>query len=364
MPMKYPIEVQLTNTSKLQEVDFDNIPFGRVFSDHMFIADYYNGEWRDLRIVPFGPLSMSPSSMVLHYAQTIFEGMKVMKSPAGDPLLFRPELHSERLNKSAVRMAMPELPKDVFMQALNELISIDSRWIPGGNDTALYVRPFMIANDPFIGVRPSETYKFMIFTAPVGAYYSKPLNLLVSEKYTRAAAGGTGYAKTGGNYAKTLQPVVEAQKQGFDQIMWLDPSDFKTIQECGTMNLFFMIGDKIITPSLDNQTTLDGITRKSFIDLLRYRGHEVEERDITIDEIIAAAESGRLNDLFGSGTAAVVAPVASFGYKGKVYHPAPVEGRKVSQQLKVDLQSVRSGRMEDPFGWMQTIKIKKSEPVA
>lgn len=360
--MKYPIEVQLTNTSKLHDVDFNNIPFGKVFSDHMFIADYYNGNWRDLRIVPFAPLPMSPSSMVLHYAQTIFEGMKVMKSPQDEPLLFRPELHAQRLNASARRMAMPEIPQEMFMQALHELISIDNRWIPDGDDSALYIRPFMIADDPFIGIRPSETYKFIIFTAPVGAYYSKSLSLLASDEYSRASIGGTGFAKTGGNYAKTLQPVIEAQKEGFDQIMWLDPSDFKTIQECGTMNLFFQIDDTFITPNLNN-TTLEGITRKSFIDLLRWRGHQVEERPITIDEVVTAAEQGRLNNLFGSGTAAVVAPVKSFGYKGKMYHAAPVEGRKITQQLKADLQNLRSGRMEDPFGWTQPVKIQRSEPV-
>lgn len=355
--MKYNFNVQLTNQSRLSQVDFNNIPFGRIFSDHMFIADYDGKEWTDLRIVPYGDLEMSPASAVLHYSQTIFEGMKATKGADGTPLLFRPEMNARRLNKSAVRMAMPEIPEELFMQALNELISIDHKWIPNVPDSSLYIRPYMFANDPFIGVRPSETYRFVIFTAPVGAYYSGAVKLLASEKYIRAAVGGTGAAKAGGNYAATLLPQLEAQKQGFDQLMWLDAKEFKYIQECGTMNLFFIVDGKVLTPSLETQTILHGITRDSFITMFRDQGLIVEERRISIDEIVEAHKAGKLEDCFGAGTAAVVAPVASFNYRGVNYELPALETRKYSIKLKEDLTNLRKGTHEDKFGWMRKIQI-------
>ncbi|MGB0863108.1 MAG: branched-chain amino acid aminotransferase [Saprospiraceae bacterium] len=355
--MKYSIDINLTDASKVSEVDFNNIPFGKVFSDHMFMADYEDGEWKNFEIVPFQPLNLYPSAIVLHYAQTIFEGMKVMKNPAGEPVLFRPEMHSQRLNRSARRMAMPELPEDLFLQALTELISIDHNWIPNTPDSALYVRPFMIANDQFIGVRPSETYKFIIFTAPVGAYYSKPVKLWATDKYVRAIEGGTGFAKAGGNYAASLLPQREAQAQGFDQVMWLDGIEHKYIHECGTMNLFFVIDGVVVTPSLDAGTVLAGITRNSFIHLLKARGYEVQERPITIDELVEATKTGKVQDVFGAGTAAVVAPVESVHYKGVTYEFPEMEGRKISKQLKIDLNEVRSGQSEDTFGWTHPLNV-------
>jgi branched-chain amino acid aminotransferase len=355
--MKYNFNVQLTNQSRLSEVDFNNIPFGRIFSDHMFVADYDGKEWTDLRIVPYGNLEISPASAVLHYSQTIFEGMKATKGEDGTPLLFRPEMNAHRLNKSAVRMAMPQIPEELFLQALDELIAIDHHWIPTVEDSSLYIRPYMFANDPFVGVRPSDTYRFIIFTAPVGAYYSNAVKLLVSEKYIRAAVGGTGAAKTGGNYAATLLPMLEAQKQGFDQLMWLDANEFKYIQECGTMNLFFIVDGKVLTPTVETDTILYGITRDSFITMLRSYGLEVEERLISIDEIVEAHKAGKLEDAFGAGTAAVVTAVESFNYRDENYVLPALETRKYSIQLKEDLANLRKGTLEDKFNWMHKVEV-------
>ena len=355
--MTYNIDVNLVNTSRLSEIDFDNIPFGRVFSDHIFIADYYDGAWRDLRIAPYQPLSLNPATAVLHYSQTIFEGMKVMANPEGTPLLFRPEMHAKRLNRSAQRMAMPDVPEELFMQALYELIGIAHRWIHSGEESALYVRPVMVANDPSIGVRPAETYKFIIFTAPVGAYYSKPVKLTTLDKYVRAVKGGTGFAKAGGNYAASLLPQREAQEMGFDQVMWLDSEEKKYIHECGTMNLFFIIDGKVITPSTEEGTILEGITRERFIHILRDSGYTVEERPITIQEVIAASENGTLQDMFGAGTAAVVASVELFHHHGTTYKLPPVEERLISKQLKLDLNNLRSGKVTDKFGWTHPLKV-------
>lgn len=355
--MNNTIKVNLIHSSRLKEVDFNHIPFGRIFSDHMFVADYYDGAWQDFRIEPYQALNLAPATTVFHYAQTIFEGMKIMKSPDGTPILFRMDKHAARLNASAKRMAMPEFPAAMFQKGLSELVSIDHRWIPDTPDSALYVRPFMIATDPFIGVSASKTYKFIIFTAPVGAYYSEPVKLWASEEYVRAVKGGTGNVKAGGNYAGSLLPHHEAQKRGFDQVMWLDAHEHKYIHESGTMNLFFIIDGKVITPSLDSGAILPGITRDSFIHLLRARGLQVEERPISIDEVIEASNTGQLEDIFGSGTAAVVAPVDLFHYRGVDYKVPPLETRKISSQLKEDLTNLRSGKVEDTFGWTQSIQI-------
>ena len=243
--MGYNIQIKKTEKSRLNEIDFDNLVFGRQFSDHMFVADYKDGEWVDLRVIPYGNISLSPANMTLHYAQTIFEGLKATKDEDGNPMLLRPEMNARRLNTSAVRMSMPHIPEELFLQALDTLISLDKDWIPVGKEKSLYIRPFMFATDEYVGVKTSDTYRFYIITTPVASYYSKPVSLLASEKYIRAAHGGVGEAKTGGNYAATLLPVEEAHKQGFDQILWLDAKDFRYIQECGTMNLFFQINGKI-----------------------------------------------------------------------------------------------------------------------
>ncbi len=355
--MKYNIEVNPTNNSKLSELDFNNIPFGKVFSDHMFVADYYDGAWRDLRIEAYQPLSLTPATMVLHYAQTIFEGMKVLKSPDGIPLLFRPEMHAKRFNRSAHRMAMPDVPEDLFEQAIRELIQLDYKWIPDVPESALYIRPFMFGNDPYIGVRPSDRYQFIIFTAPVGSYYADPVKLLATSQYVRAVEGGTGFAKTGGNYAASLLPQKEARAAGFDQIMWLDAVEHKYIHECGTMNIFIIIDGKVITPATEEGTILEGITRDTFIHLLRASGYEVEIRPVSIDELIEAVDAGKVQDMFGSGTAAVVAPISHFHYKGTTYELPEVANRTISQQLKKDMNNIRSGKSEDLFNWVKPIAL-------
>ena len=304
--MNHKIKITKTTNSRLSSLDFDNIPFGKTFSDHMFVCDYKNGQWQDARIVPFGKFEMHPASMVLHYGQAIFEGMKATKSHDGKPLFFRPEQHSIRINASARRMSMPEFPADLFDEAIHALVGLDQGWIPPAKGSALYIRPYMFATDEFIGVKPSETYRFIIFTGPVGPYYPKPVSLLAETKYIRAAAGGTGEAKAAGNYAGALLPARLANEAGYDQVMWLDAKEFKYVQEVGTMNIFFVIDGKVVTPSTDG-TILKGITRMSIIEILRNAGYEVEERRVSTDELIEAHSKGLLQESFGTGTAAVVA---------------------------------------------------------
>lgn len=353
--MNFEISVTKTTNSKLSNLDFQNIPFGQTFSDHMFVADYFDGQWQDFRIVPFDYFPMHPASMVLHYGQAIFEGMKASKSVDGRPLLLRPEEHAKRINASARRMSMQEFPEDIFVEALHQLVAIDQAWIPPLPGSALYIRPFMIANDEFIGVKPSQRYKFIIFTGPVGPYYPKPVRLLAETKYIRAAQGGTGDAKAAGNYAGSLLPARLALEKGFDQVLWLDAKEFKYVQEAGTMNLFFVIDNKVVTPDLSG-TILPGITRDSFLTILKAKNIEVEERPITIDEVYEAHANGTLQEAFGSGTAAVVAHVADIQYEGKLISLPPLEDRKVGNMLKKTIDDLRAGTIEDTFNWLVPVK--------
>lgn len=357
--MKYTINITKTSDSRLQKVDFDNIPFGRVFSDHMFVVDYKDGAWHDARIVPFAPFSMHPASMVLHYGQAIFEGMKASKSHAGQPLLLRPEMHVRRLNASAARMSMPALPEELFLEGLHALIGLDSGWIPPQKGSALYIRPFMFATDEFIGVRPSSTYRFIIFTGPVGPYYAKPVRLLAEQTYVRAVPGGTGEAKAAGNYAGSLLPATLAKEKGFDQVMWLDGYEFKYIQEVGTMNIFFVIDGKVITPATDG-AILKGITRMNIIQLLVDKGYSVEERPITTDEVIAAFKAGTLQEVFGAGTAAVVAHVAEVAIGEELLTLPALEDRKIGPMIKKEIDDLRAGLIEDKFGWL--VPVKELQP--
>lgn len=363
--MKYNISFRPTTKSNLDSVDFGNIPFGETFSDHMFVADYYDGEWRDLRIVPFGPITMTPANITLHYGQSIFEGMKAFKNQDGVPTLFRPEMHAKRLNASAARMCMPDVPEDLFLQGLNELIGIDHAWIPTGSDSSLYVRPFMFGTQEKIGVKPSSSYKFIIFTAPVGPYYDKPIKLIAANQYVRAVPGGVGEAKAAGNYAAGLLPTQEAHDAGFDQIMWTDNRDYQQVQECGTMNIFFIIGDTVVTPET-NGAILKGITRNTLIHLLRDKGIKVEERAVTIKEIVAAHEAGTLKDVFGAGTAAVIAPVSEISYyenkddaNYKTLKLTAIETRDISSNLKKELQEIRTGLRPDPHAWVHEVAVRE-----
>jgi len=344
------LKITKAETSRLDTVDFDNLQFGKVFTDHMFVADYKDGEWSNMEIKPFSNFSIHPANIAWHYGQSIFEGMKATKHIDGTPLLFRPELHSDRINASAIRMAMPTFPKESFLEALHELLKLDGNWVPPQEGSALYIRPFMIAMDEFLGVRISDTYRFIIICTPVGPYYAKPINLKADDHFIRAAVGGTGEAKAAGNYAGSLYPTKLAKDEGYDQIMWLDANEHKYIQEVGTMNIFFVFGNKVVTPATDG-AILKGITRKSLIDVMRDKGYEVEERPITIDEVLDAAQAGELTEVFGSGTAAVIAQVEGIGYKGKMTK-FNVADYKVSTMAKDAINGIRSGRIEDKFNWI------------
>lgn len=347
--MTYHFDVTKTTKSRLPMLDFDNIPFGKIYTDHMFEADYINGEWTNLSIKPVAPIPTHPGNMAWHYGQAIFEGMKATIHE-GTALLFRPEMHAVRFNKSAHRMCMPEVPEALFLQAVHTLVDMEKAWIPPAVGSAMYIRPFMIATDETIGVKASDTYKFIIFVMPVGPYYSKPVNLLAQDEFFRAVAGGVGEAKTAGNYAASLYPASLARKEGFDQVMWLDALHKKYIQEVGTMNIFFVINDEVITPNLDG-SILAGITRDSILHLFRDKGFKVTERPITIDEVVEAHKSGALTEVFGTGTAAVVAQVARIKYKNNILDLDPALFH-YSNIAKDTINGIRVQTVEDKFGWI------------
>ena len=349
------IKITKQTVSRISEVDFDNIPFGKVFSDHMFVADYDGEKWTNLEAKPFGVLDLHPSLLALHYGQSIFEGMKASITTEGVPMLFRPEMHSERLNRSAARLCMPMFPEDIFIQALEILLKLDKDWIPKKAGSALYIRPFMFATDESIGVRPSTNYRFIIFTQPVGPYYSQPVKLLAEKKYVRACMGGTGEAKAAGNYAGSLLPAQLAKEQGYDQVLWLDAKEFKYVQEVGTMNIFFVIGDTVVTPATTG-TILKGITRDTFIKLLTAEGYKVEERLISIDEVEAAHKSGELKEVFGAGTAAVVAKVAKIKNDDYIMN-FDVETFKVANWLYDQINGIRIGTVEDKQSWLHPVEL-------
>ena len=346
-----PIHVEKVQQSRVDTVDWNNLPFGKIFSDHMFVSDYKDGEWTNDRIVPFGHFTIHPASMVLHYGQAIFEGMKASKLDDGTPALLSPIDHAKRINASARRLMMAEFPEDRFVEAVSQLVSLDRDWIPPAEGSALYLRPYMFATDEFIGVRPSETYRFCIFTAPVGPYYAKPVRLVVEQEFVRAVPGGTGEAKAAGNYAASLLPAHLAQKKGFDQVVWMGGPNMTQIQEVGTMNIFFVIDGEVITPATDG-AILKGITRKNFMTILRDKGYTVTERAIEIDEIVAAYEAGKLEEMFGAGTAAVVSHVAELQYGDKLMTLPAVAERKIGPMLKKYIDGIRSGAVADKFGWV------------
>ncbi len=337
--------------SRLPGTDLTNIKFGRVFSDHMFVMDHVEGEWRDPRIEPFADLEMSPASSVLHYGQSIFEGLKAYRMDDGGIGIFRPQENIARMNRSARRMCMPELPADLFLDALLDLVRVDSDWLPEGNDSALYIRPFMIAADEYIGIKPSDSYKFMIFTCPVRGYYNEPVRVQVELEYSRAFPGGTGYAKCAGNYAAALYPAKQAQDRGIHQLIWTDAIDHKYIEESGTMNVFFRIDDTLLTPEAGN-TVLEGITRDSIIQLAQKEGVPLEIRRVAVEEVVDAARSGRLKEAFGAGTAATIAHIQSIQVGEEVFTLPPVEKREVANTLGDKLDAIRRGKAKDGFGWM------------
>jgi branched-chain amino acid aminotransferase len=349
-----PIQIEKVKESKLSKIDFNNLPFGKTFSDHMMVCEYYDGKWQSAKIQPFQNLSLSPACNVFHYGQAIFEGMKAYyKQDESGIVLFRPEKNLERLNKSAVRMSMPEVPEDLFMEGIKHLVELDKAFIPNLPGSSLYIRPFMIGTEPFIGVRTSDRYLFCIIIGPTGPYYGEPISVLVYDSFVRSTKGSYGNAKAAGNYAGTLYPVELAKKLGYKDVLWLDGEHKKYANEVGTMNIFFVINGKLVTPETDG-TILEGITRDSVITLAKDSGYTVEERPITIDEIISSHDDGTLTEMFGTGTAAVVNPVNRFGYKEKDYL---LDESKfvIARQLKKELEGIQKCTLPDRFGWITEV---------
>lgn len=351
--MSNTIKITKVEQSKVNEVDLNNLTMGTQFTDNMFICDYENGEWINPRIVPLDLIPTHPAAMSLHYGQAIFEGMKATLGKNEVPLLFRPEENAKRMNFSADRMGMPFFPEDLFVEALKKFVAIEKKWIPTQEGSALYLRPFMYADEPFIGMRAATSFKFIVMASPAGPFFSKRIKLYAETKYIRAANGGTGEAKAAGNYAAAIRPTEIAKAKGYDQVLWLDARDFEYIQEVGTMNIFFKIDGKVITPNLSG-SVLSGITRMSVIDLLRDKGFEVTERPIKISDIIEASNNGTLEEAFGTGTAVGIAMIEEIGYK-EIAIKLPIEN-PVSQDINSTLNAIKTQKMEDKFGWIVEAK--------
>lgn len=347
------IEIIKAVTSKIQNVDFDNLSFGEVFTDHLFECDYINGEWQKPIIKPYAPFLLDPSAKVFHYGQAIFEGMKAYKDDNDSIWLFRPDENYKRFNLSATRMAMPEVPEDIFMEGLNQLLVIDQAWIQKGKGNTMYIRPFMIASGAGVIANPSDEYKFMILLSPAKAYYSGEVKVLIAEHFSRAANGGIGAAKAAGNYAAQFYPTNLANKAGFQQVIWTDDATHTKLEEAGTMNVFFRINDTLFTAPT-SERILDGVTRKSLIDLAKREGINVEVRPVLVSELVEGAKNGSLKEIFGAGTAAVVNPIIGFSYQD-VYYELPKIENSVALQLKDKLTNIQHKLAEDTFGW--TVKV-------
>ena len=349
------IRIERTKTPK-QKPEINGIPFGTYFSDHMFLMDYHEGQgWVDPRIVPYGPIALEPSAMVLHYAQEIFEGLKAYRTAEGKIQLFRPMDNIRRMNDSADRLCIPRIPEELFLDALKALVSLDADWVPAQPDTSLYIRPFVFATDPHVGVHAAHNYIFCIITCPVGSYYPEGLNpvrIAIESRDVRAVRGGTGYAKCGGNYAASLRAGEAAAKKGFSQVLWLDGVEQKYIEEVGAMNVMFKINGKIVTPSLAKGSVLPGITRRSALELLRAWGYTVEERDISVDELVQAAESGALEEGWGTGTAAVISPIGEICYLDLEHKLGGGKIGPLTQKLYDTLTGIQWGKLPDPKGWI------------
>ncbi|MGB0789518.1 MAG: branched-chain amino acid aminotransferase, partial [Marinirhabdus sp.] len=330
-------------------VDFDNLVFGRVFSDHMFECNHSNGSWQHPTIKPHGNISLSPGAKVFHYGQAVFEGMKAYKADDGGVFLFRPQENFRRLNLSAKRMAIPEIPETLFFEALETLLKLDSDWAKPGLGNSLYIRPFVFATQTGVAALPSSQYKFMVLLSPVQAYYTGEVKVVIAEKYSRAADGGVGYAKAAGNYGAQFYPTNMAREQGFKQVIWTDAKTHQYVEEAGTMNMFFRLGDTLLTAPTSDRI-LDGVTRKSVLALAQRNGIPHEVRPITVAELVEGAKSGALKEVFGTGTASVVNPVSAFSHGGHV-HKLPAIENSYASKLKTELMNIQYNRSEDPFGW-------------
>ncbi|WP_158800597.1 branched-chain amino acid aminotransferase [Pedobacter sp. L105] len=344
------IKTTKTSHSRLAETDMSNLPFGQVFTDHMFVADYEDGEWKNFEILPYGPISMSPAISAIHYGQTIFEGMKAYKQQDGSVSIFRADKNLARFNKSATRLAMPIIPEEVFIQGLAALINTDKDWVPAKENYSLYIRPVMFATDPFLGVRPSSTYKFIVLTSPSAPYYSNPLKVKIEMKYTRSDEGGVGSTKTAGNYSRSMLPTLEAHQDGFDQLIWTDSKEHKYVEESGAANLMFVVNGKIITPEV-RETILEGVTRDTVIEMAKSMGIEVEEKRVSIQEVLDNIDNGGLTEAFAVGTAATITQISEISYQGKNYVLTDPAARPVSTAIGKKLYDIRYGITADPFGW-------------
>jgi branched-chain amino acid aminotransferase len=347
------LNLQITKTvrSRWNEVDWENLPFGRVFSDHMLVMDYADGQWQQPEIIPFDSLSLHPATSAIHYGQSIFEGLKANRTENGEIVIFRPDMNAHRFKESCARMCMPEIEEEVFVELVRKLVEVDANWVPKKDGESLYIRPFMFATDEFVGIKPSDTYKFIIFTCPVGGYYSEPVRVRIEEHYTRAAQGGVGRAKTAGNYGAALYPARIWQQQGYHQLIWTDAKEHKFIEESGTMNVVFQINGVLITPTEDDDTILRGVTKRSVIEIAQEWGIPIEERKVSVEEIITAIKDGSLQDAFGAGTAATIAPIIKVSHRDEVFDLPSLETRSLSNRIKTFLDDLKSGKTEDSFGW-------------
>ena len=347
------------NPNPKAKPDPDTLRFGTEFTDHMFIMEYEDGKgWHDGRIVPYGPLSLDPAAVVFHYAQEMFEGLKAYKTPEGKVQLFRPDMNAKRTNRTNDRLCIPQMDPELYVEAIKALVKVDADWIPQKEGTALYIRPFIIADEPFLGVRRSTHYKFIIILSPVGPYYVgglTPTKLYVEDKYVRATDVGTVEAKCGGNYAASLKAQEEAHAKGFEQILWLDGVHRKYVEEVGTSNAFFVIGDEVVTAPLDG-TILPGITRDSVITILKKKGIKVSERKLAIDEVVEAYKNGQFKEMFASGTAAVISPVGELKYKDTDMIINNGEIGPIAQELYDTIYGIQTGTVEDELGW--TVEVK------
>ena len=354
------MEIKIERAKTLKDKpDQNHLGFGKYFTDHMFVMDWDKDQgWHDARIVPYGPIPMDPATMVLHYAQETFEGLKAYRNPQGDILLFRPEMNARRMINSNKRLCMAELPEDMFVEAVEAIVKYEQDWIPTAPDTSLYIRPFMYASQPGVGVHPADSYRFIIILSPVGAYYPEgvnPVKIWVEDEFVRAVKGGTGFTKCGGNYAASIAAQVKAEQNGYTQVLWLDGVHRKYVEEVGTMNVMFLIGDTVVTAALEG-SVLPGVTRDSIIHILKDMGYKVEERDLSIDELMEAGRTGQLKEAWGTGTAAVISPIGELCYKGEKITIHNFETGPLTQKLYDTLTGIQWGKLEDQYHWTKVGK--------
>ena len=347
----FQTNIQLTKNSRLPQVNWDKLPFGKLFSDHMLTMDFNNGNWSKPKIIPYGDISLSPANSAIHYGQSCFEGMKAHRDQNGDIVLFRPYENARRFNNSNKRMCIPEINEDLFVNSILELISIDKNWVPQNLDHSLYIRPFIFASDPYIGIKPSDSYKFIIFTCPVGSYYTEPVSVKVETNYSRAVQGGTGFSKAAGNYAAALYPAMLAAKEGFRQLIWTDAKEHKYIEEAGTMNILFVIDNVLLTP-FAGDTILNGITRKSVVEIAKDWGMEVQERKIEVKEVSDALKDGSLTEAFGAGTASTIAPISNISLYGENFPIPESKDYHFHKKVLKYLSEYKMGILPDKFNWL------------